>query len=100
MGRREIHSVDAEGVREVLSDLVDCLDDIGFNIPRERFQERDGNMQTFLRSIEQADPDVTWASLETSLKALADGVERNPMALKYIEMARKDLLECLTFEES
>ncbi len=95
----QIFDIDQEGVREVLRDLCDCLDDIGFNVPKERFEDENSPMQTFLRTMGKMRPEVAWKQLDDSIKGLEQGVEGNQLALKYLHIAKQDLLKCCTFED-
>jgi hypothetical protein len=99
-----IFSIDAEGVREVFGDLVDALDDIGLNVPKERFQDRSSNMSMFLRSVESMEPETAWTQMLDSLKKLAtDSAGGDPRvaqeAVRYIQMAAMELKQCCTWED-
>lgn len=96
--QRTLFAIDPERIREVLSDLVDALDDLGFNVPKDKFEDRDGNMQVFLRGISRRSPMQCWTELMTSLDELKAGCN-HPKASTYVEMARDELVDCCTWEE-
>lgn len=94
-----LFSIDGEGIAEVLSDLADALNDIGFNVVRERFDDPRSPLRHFISNIDSYEPVDAWNHLKKSLQELAKDVDGDPKAIKYIKVAYEDCERCCTFEQ-
>jgi len=104
-----VFSIDGDGARGVVSDLVDALDVCGYGKPLENWTDSDSRLSVWAAGIDE-DPDpgvepvdviAEWHAQLDGLKKsiLAAQIPRQARALACLEMAREEFLECCTYEE-
>lgn len=103
---RRLFDIDRDGVRQVLEDLAEALDVVGFPKPLENWENEDSKLRAFAAGLDNVEADDALDAVEQQLRALEGDLPKwnsNTQALAagraIIGTARKELRECCTWEE-
>lgn len=104
---RRLFDIDFQGVQQVVEDLCEALDVVGFPKPLEKWEDEDSAARAWMRSLESKEADEILAEVEGMFKSMAGDIPKWAGAnkvqaqegLKLIAQAKTELAECCTYED-